>query len=292
MSKFNLITEEKNNILFLHKKEINNIFEQVAKNRSEGLKFFQDAKDNKCLNDTNLDYTKVFLKQGTNKIYIIGKSQRTGNVKRVYDDYTWEVVDPTGKQLNAGRWTCESKKTPVTDPNKDQQDKLKKYFDAWVLYFKGQPQYTDVDVVSELDATPVQKATYKQVSIPNSAKDMGTEKFVYISAKKSESSGGEGPNQAQSRKDIQQKADYSKDECEKILEQWYQNYSTKPDDFDKAYFDVERPKAMYCKRRFYKKWGVDFNSGRLNKIIEFMSRQRDEFEGRTSPSMRSSWKLD
>lgn len=291
MSKFNLITEEKNNILFLHKKEINNIFEQVAKNKSEGLKFFQDAKDSKCLNDTNLDFTKVFLKQGTNKIYIIGKSQNTGNVKRVYDDYTWEVVDPTGKQLNVGRWTCETKKTPTTDPNKDQQEKLKKYFNQWVEYFSGKPQYEGSTIVSELDATPVQKATYKQVPIPNSAKDTGTEKFVYISSKKEESSGEQGGQQPQSRKDVQQKADYSKDECEKILEQWYQNYSTKPDDFDKDYFDSERPKAMYCKRRFYKKWGVDFNSGRLNKIIEFMSGERDTFERRTSPGRRSLWKL-
>lgn len=291
MSKINLIAEEKDYILKLHKKEVNNLFEQVAKNKNEALSFFTGAQKNSCLKDPNLDFTKVFSKQGTSKVYIKGVSPKTGNVKRVFDDYTWEVVDPTGKQLSSGRWTCDN--TPAKpDPDKDQNEKLKKYFEGWVQYFKGQPQYQEVEVVSELDATPVQKSTYKQISIPNSAKDTGTEKFVYISAKKVESSSGEGPNQAQSRKDIQQKADYSKDECEKILEQWYQNYSTKPDDFDKAYFDVERPKAMYCKRRFYKKWGVDFNSGRLNKIIEFMSRQRDEFEGRTSPSMRSSWKLD
>ena len=49
---------------------------------------------------------------------------------------------------------------------------------------------------------------------------------------------------------------------------------------------------MYCKRRFYKKWGVDFDANRLNKIIEFMSRNRDNFEGRTSPGLRSLWKLD
>jgi hypothetical protein len=286
MSKINLITEEKDYILKLHKKEVNNLFEQVAKNKDEALSFFNKARENTCLKDPNLDFTKIFSKEGTSKVYIKGVSQKTGNVKRVFDDYTWEVVDPTGKQLSSGRWTCNTPAKP--DPSKDQDEKLKKYFEQWVAYYSGQPQYEGVQIKHELNVTPVEKSTWKEVSIPNSVRDMGSQKFIYISSKKEEE-----PNKPNaSLKDVRTSSDYSKDECEKIIEQWYQNFSTKPDDFDKAYFDAEKPKAMYCKRRFYKKWGVDFNAGRLNKIIEFMSRNIDTFERRTSPSLRSPWKLD
>ena len=287
-------SSDKQSIIEMHLKEKKiNLFEQDAEKIDSAKNIFAQAKKFGCLTDPNLDFVNIkYRRDKPEKIYIKAVGPTTGNVKRVYSDYTFEVVSPQNQVIRSGTWKCDQ--IGQQSPVEQKQTKTKEYFDQWKAYYSGQPQYQGAEIVSELEATPVQKATWIQVSIPNSAKDTGTEKFVYISSSKKKETPADGskPSEPQSRKEIQQSAQINKDECEKIIEQWYQNYSTKPDDFDKAYFDAERPKAMYCKRRFYKKWGVDFDANRLNKIIEFMSRNRDNFEGRTSPGLRSLWKLD
>jgi len=286
-------SQEKEKILTQHaeQKPIN-IFEQSAKVIDDAKKLFKRAQTQGCLKDPGLDFNNLkYKKSQPDKIYIISVGKTSGKVKRVYNDFTFEILDPSGKVIKSGTWSCNEQ---VVTPQQKKDEDLKKYLDQWVAYYSGQPQYQGSQIKHQLDVTPVEKSTWKEISIPNSAKETGSEKFVYISSeKKKEEGGGESPkDEKTSLKDVRTSSDISKDDCEKVIEQWYQNFATKPDDFDKAYFDKEKPKAMYCKRRFYKKWGVDFNAARLNKIIEFMSRIRDNFEGRISPSLRSPWKLD
>ena len=289
-----LESQEKEEILSQHaeQKPIN-LLEQSAKVIEDARKLFKRAQNQGCLTDPGLDYNNLkFKKSQPNKIYIISVGKTSGKVKRVYNDFTFEILDPSGKVLKSGTWSCEEKTEPVQTPQQKKEQDIKKYLEQWVEYYKKQPLYKDSQIKHQLEVTPVEKSTWKAVLIPDSAKETGSEKFVYISSEKQQVDGGTPKDEKSSLKDVRTASDISKDDCEKIIEQWYQNFSTKPEDFDKAYFDKERPRAMYCKRRFYKKWGVDFNASRLNKIIEFMSRIRDNFEGRTSPSLRSPWKLD
>jgi hypothetical protein len=285
--------QERENILTQHEEQKPiNLLEQSAKVIEDARKLFKRAQSQGCLTDPGLDYNNLkFKKSQPNKIYIISVGKTSGKVKRVYNDFTFEILDPSGKVLKSGTWSCEEKTEPVQTPQQKKEQDIKKYLDQWVAYYAGQPSYKGLQIKHQLDVTPVEKATWKQISIPDSAKDTGSEKFIYVSSEKQQVD-GEKPKEDKTLKDVRVSTDIPKDECEKIIEQWYQNFATKPDDFDKAYFDKEKPRAMYCKRRFYKKWGVDFNASRLNKIIEFMSRTRDSFEGRISPSLRSPWKLD
>jgi hypothetical protein len=285
--------QERENILTQHEEQKPiNLLEQSAKVIEDARKLFKRAQSQGCLTDPGLDYNNLkFKKSQPNKIYIISVGKTSGKVKRVYNDFTFEILDPSGKVLKSGTWSCEEKTEPVQTPQQKKEQDIKKYLDQWVVYYSGQPSYKGLQIKHQLDVTPVEKATWKQISIPDSAKDTGSEKFIYVSSEKQQVD-GEKPKEDKTLKDVRVSTDIPKDECEKIIEQWYQNFATKPDDFDKAYFDKEKPRAMYCKRRFYKKWGVDFNASRLNKIIEFMSRTRDSFEGRISPSLRSPWKLD
>jgi hypothetical protein len=287
-------SQEKERILNQHSKQRPiNIFEQSAKVIDDAKKLFKRAQTQGCLTDAGLDFNNLrYNKSKPDKIYIESIGKTSGKRKRVYNDFTFEILDPSRKVIKTGTWSCNEQ---VVTPQQKKDEDLKKYLDQWVTYYSGQPLYKGAQIKHQLDVTPVEKATWKEVSIPNSAKETGSEKFVYISSEKKKEEQGTGDpkkDENPSLKDVRTASDIGKDDCEKVIEQWYQNFATKPEDFDKAYFDKERPRAMYCKRRFYKKWGVDFNASRLNKIIEFMSRTRDNFEGRISPSLRSPWKLD
>ena len=283
MRHFLVEESEKNIILEMH----NSLLEQSNNTPIANDDILNKAISLGCLKDGKLQRQK-----STGKIwYIKGSVTQKGKMIKFFPDMTYEFEDGSKK----GKWGCSGlEKTTEPTPQQKKDQDLKKYLDEWVAYYSGQPLYKGAQIKHQLDVTPVEKATWKEVSIPNSAKETGSEKFVYISSekKKEENNGDPKKDENPSLKDVRTASDISKDDCEKVIEQWYQNFATKPEDFDKAYFDKERPRAMYCKRRFYKKWGVDFNASRLNKIIEFMSRTRDNFEGRISPSLRSPWKLD
>jgi len=127
-------SEEVMRILSLHETQKKKIQEQTStetskapvllkRNRQELIQFFATAKANGCLTDANLGYGDFFRKPGDDKGYIKGPSAKMADkVKRVYDDFTWEVIDPkTGAVLKSGKWVCKGLEpdAPVVDPNAD-----------------------------------------------------------------------------------------------------------------------------------------------------------------------------
>jgi hypothetical protein len=142
MSKLFIIeANEKEKILNLHKKEkrINHVITE-QKTRSEAIKFFTDAKEAGCLIDPNLDFSNIFKKTGESRVYIKGTS-KTGNVKRVYDDSTWEVVNPKGEKIMSGPWKCDQ----VAQNVADNSSKLQEYKN------QGYQEYKDVVLKTKID---------------------------------------------------------------------------------------------------------------------------------------------
>jgi hypothetical protein len=137
MKNIKIDTNEVQRILFLHENYKNTLLTEQSKEktREEVLKWFADAKRAGCLKDPNLNYNSVFKTKsddGVFKYFIKGPSNSMqGKIKRVYDDYTVEIVDPTtGNALRSSRWEC--KTTPqvapkVTEPlNSNQNEVLRR----------------------------------------------------------------------------------------------------------------------------------------------------------------------
>lgn len=127
MSKIKVSNEEVMRILSLHenyKKSL--VVEQTQpapKNRTELIQFFAKAKANLCLTDPNLKYDAPFRTTGESRGYIKGPSNRyPGMDKRIYDDFTVEVVDPSSLAVIVKTtWACDSLK-PV-EPKKEEPKK-------------------------------------------------------------------------------------------------------------------------------------------------------------------------
>ena len=128
MSRIKGDSEEVLRILSLHenyKKSL--VVEQTVtapKNRTELVQFFAKAKANKCLNDPNLKYDAPYRTTGESRGYIKGPSNRyPGMDKRIYDDFTVEVIDPSSLAVIVSTtWACDALKN-VVDPNKDDPKK-------------------------------------------------------------------------------------------------------------------------------------------------------------------------
>lgn len=268
--------------------------------------FFAKAKEFGCLTDDGLIIDKVYQRKSdanTPKVYIKGPSKSMqGKEKRVYSDFTVEVIDPQTKEvLKKGTWACQKivdylKPVPQEDPRevekKKQLEELKKYFDAWVEKYKQQ-RGEGANVKSELDATDVEKNTWEKIAIPGSKDKFGVEKYVYID-KKSKYTGSADDTKNSPVSGLDDKT------CEALILNWFENYKTRPDDFDDAWFQKERPKVMFCKRKFYKNWGINLKANKLNKIIDLMSRgELTQYDGAVQPprvaqpgSNKHLWKLD
>ena len=125
--KYNIETEEVQRILSLHegyKKTLVN--EQAAsastkKNRQELIQFFANAKSYGCLTDPNLAYDSPYRLGTEDRSYIKGPSMSMkGKDKRVYDDFTYAVVEPvTGVVLKQGAWACSQLQPKKEEPKKD-----------------------------------------------------------------------------------------------------------------------------------------------------------------------------
>lgn len=153
MSKVKIESEEVMRILTLHenyKKEL--VIEQSQKrNRVELIQFFATAKANGCLPAQGLDYENPKRMTGEDKAYIKGPSaSMKGMDKRVYDDFTVAVVDPTsGAVLKTGTWSCKGLEPVKEDPNKpkpltNNQQKVLEILKR-SEYF-NEPAPTDVEV--------------------------------------------------------------------------------------------------------------------------------------------------
>jgi len=125
--KYIIETEEVQRILSLHegyKKTL--MSEQAAsatnkKNRQELIQFFANAKANGCLTDQNLVYDAPYRLAGEDRSYIKGPSgSMKGKDKRVYDDFTYAIVEPaTGVVLKQGTWTCSQLQPKKEEPKKE-----------------------------------------------------------------------------------------------------------------------------------------------------------------------------
>jgi hypothetical protein len=154
MKNIKIDTNEVQRILFLHENYKNTLLAEQSKEktREEVLKWFADAKRAGCLKDPNLNYNSVFKTKsddGVFKYFIKGPSNSMqGKIKRVYDDYTVEIVDPTtGNALRSSRWEC--KTTPqvapeVIKPLNSNQKKVLEIIgrDGWF----SEPAPTEVEV--------------------------------------------------------------------------------------------------------------------------------------------------
>jgi hypothetical protein len=158
MKNIKIDTNEVQRILFLHENYKNTLLKEEIKEpskektRQELLKFFADAKREGCLTDPNLNYNSVFRTKkddGTFRYFIKGpSSSMQGKIKRVYDDNTFEIIEPTtGNALRSSRWEC--KTTPlvppkVTEPLNSNQKKVLEIIgrDGWF----SEPAPTEVEV--------------------------------------------------------------------------------------------------------------------------------------------------
>lgn len=135
LKKYNLDTEEIRRILSLHESYKKTLIKEdttTKKSRAELEQFFSKAKALGCLKDQNLVFDSFFNIKGENRSYIKGPSKQDNTkVKRIYDDFTWTVVDPaSGTVIRQGSWSCpqlESKET-VKDGNgvNDKKEGMKK----------------------------------------------------------------------------------------------------------------------------------------------------------------------
>lgn len=125
--KYSIETEEVQRILSLHegyKKTLVN--EQAAsaatkKNRQELIQFFANAKSYGCLTDPNLAYDSPYRLGTEDRSYIKGPSgSMKGKDKRVYDDFTYAIVEPaTGVVLKSGPWPCPQLQPTKVEPKKE-----------------------------------------------------------------------------------------------------------------------------------------------------------------------------
>jgi hypothetical protein len=153
MSKVKIESEEVMRILTLHenyKKGL--VVEQSQKrNRVELIQFFATAKANGCLPAQGLDYENPKRMTGEDKAYIKGPSaSMKGMDKRVYDDFTVAVVDPTsGAVLKTGTWSCKGLEPVKEDPNKPKPLNANQKRALEIIKLSGffnEPAPTDVEV--------------------------------------------------------------------------------------------------------------------------------------------------
>jgi hypothetical protein len=135
LKKYNLETEEIQRILSLHESYKKTLMKEqttTKKSRAELEQFFSKAKALGCLKDQSLVFDSFFNKPGENRSYIKGPSKQDNTkVKRIYDDFTWSVVDPaSGAVIRQGSWSCPQlqSKEPGKVDNKldDKKDGEKK----------------------------------------------------------------------------------------------------------------------------------------------------------------------
>jgi hypothetical protein len=86
-------------------------------------------------------------------------------------------------------------------------------------------------------------------------------------------------------------------ECVQNILQYFEDYrADKP--MRPSYFQNFKPKVQYCKNVYHNRWGLRPNAGKLNKILDLMSREISEFQGVSLPpsfpvegSNRHQWLL-
>jgi hypothetical protein len=158
MKNIKIDTNEVQRILFLHENYKNTLLREQSKEktREEVLKWFADAKRAGCLKDPNLNYNSVFKTKsddGTFKYFIKGPSNSMKDkIKRVYDDYTVEIVDPTtGNSLRSLKWECSPQDSPTQSvPKSLNANQLFILNELEKLGWSNTPVPTDVEVDNKM----------------------------------------------------------------------------------------------------------------------------------------------
>lgn len=113
---------EKDSILSLHNKEKFLSEQETKKGMTppEAREFFNSAKEAGCLTDDQLNFKELYRikRDDGQQVLYISADYPSGSVKRVFNDFTFDVIKPDGTKQE-GFWDCPE----ITDT------KLKKYID-------------------------------------------------------------------------------------------------------------------------------------------------------------------
>lgn len=126
------------------------------------------------------------------------------------------------------------------------------------------------------EMTGEEQANWTEFPVPNSTRLFGTEIKLYR------------PSQQDMKIDTKAYDEFSKDynlsedECSDYILKYFEDYRTdRP--VQPSYFKNVKPKVQFCKNKYHNRWGIRANSRKLNKILDLMSREINEFQGASLP---------
>lgn len=258
---------------------------------------------------------KIYLNR-TKNVYYYRATTKSGKEVDFFPDMTYSFTDGT----KSGTWKCPEVVVPqptVDDKFKDKEiesyktkygaktkeeainsgwdlTNLKKVTVNGVdLYYPASNQDVVSGVSQEqkdaLDAmkkkynakewsemTGDEKVSWKELSIPNSERLFGkTVKLYYNELAQMQNSSAEYEQMSKTY-DLDEKT------CESLILRYFDDYKTgRPVPPD--YFKNEKPKVQFCKNKFHHNWGIKLNSGKLNKILDLMSREIRTYDGAMVP---------
>lgn len=128
------------------------------------------------------------------------------------------------------------------------------------------------------EMTGAEKANWDEYVVPNSRRLFGTEVKLYR------------PSTAIMGKDnediktLRTEFNRTEDKCAEDILAYFDDYRTgRP--VPQRYWTEIKPVVQFCKNKYHNRWGLRANARKLNKILDLMSRQIDEFQGvRLPPS--------
>jgi hypothetical protein len=144
-----------------------------------------------------------------------------------------------------------------------------------------------------VNPTPLQKTSFRQYKLDGDNPDLGglfpNGIVVYIDPRglfNKTSKDAEG-------KPLTATGEINVKECKTLINQYWEDYR---DDIsgDAIEFNKTKAQIMACKRRYYpNRWGLLGIAGnQIDKKIEVLSRQANEFDGLRAPSRTSKWLLN
>ena len=141
------------------------------------------------------------------------------------------------------------------------------------------------------EMTGAEQYNWKEMDIPNSEKLFGTKVKLYRPQQ------GDMKLDTKSLDDFSKEYDVNESDCSNFILKYFDDYRTdRP--VPASYFDNFKPKVQFCKNKFHNRWGLRPNAGKLNKILDLMSREINELQGVSLPpsfpvegSNRHQWLL-
>ena len=301
---------EKTRILELHNKYKNFlndvILEQVTpsapvapvkqKTSQDAKNFFRLAQSSGCLTDTNLKYDEV-LQTKDGKFYIRGWSKsKQGMVKKVYDDYTWKIVDPddTTNIIVQGKWSCDATEQMVEKVKQQAstQASVKQKLDTNQADIIQRWKYRGY--IPESEATTQQVDTYELVQV----KPVGDPNFpqglkMYYNPTIGKKESTTVIKTFDSLNTIIKDQSITKKSCRPQIEQYWKSFKQK----DTLKVDPETLKTANniirsCKSQHYGNWGILGGGKKWDEILDVLSRKpNSSYENTRPPERNSPWLL-